>query len=213
MEQIFIFLDHSNIAVGAPHRRYLDFGNLKSYLSSGGIILEAFAYVPIDPRRPMEAQETCNELWDNGWCVQPKIGKLAGNGWKGNVDVEMAIDIMRIAVTIKPDIIVICSGDGDMLPVVRELRKMGIRVEIASFRNCLDRTLRRESSGFICLDTWLEESAAAGAADMDAPDAEELFAEDDTEPEAVPRAHHTRIDEWQSPRENSEVPSARQFSR
>lgn len=155
-EKVLVFLDFANInaaAGGIP----LPFDALLGYLGEGRFLKEAYAYVPIDPRRPEARRGLVRALQEAGWMVYQKMGKIAGDSYKSNVDVEMCIDIMRSAQNIKPDIMVLCSGDGDFVPVIRELRRMGIRVEVASFDCAADSSLRYEASGFISLDLWREE--------------------------------------------------------
>lgn len=173
-ERTLVFLDYANINAGAQPFRYLDYGDLVRYLGEGRFLVEAYAYVPIDPRNPDGRRNMIRNLQENGWLVYQKMGKIAGDSYKSNVDVEMCIDIMRCAQQIKPDIIVLCSGDGDFVPIARELRRMGIRVEAASFEQCADQALCREASGFISLDVWLEERDAENTAD---PEGRQPFAD------------------------------------
>ena len=156
-ERTLVFLDFANIAAGSGPFGHMDFGALLDYLAEDRFLVDAYAYVPIDPRRPEARRNMIRALQMDHWMVYQKMGKIAGDSYKSNVDVEMCIDIMRSAQVIKPDIIVLCSGDGDFLPVIRELRKMGIRTEVASFETSADASLAYEASGFISLDVWLEQ--------------------------------------------------------
>ena len=153
-ERVLVFLDFANIDAGGRPFGRMHYGALLEYLSEGRFLVEAYAYVPIDPRRPEARQALVRHLQENGWMVYQKMGKIAGDGYKSNVDVEMCIDIMRSAQQIRPDILVLCSGDGDFLPIVRELRRMGIRSEVAAFEHTADTSLQYEASGFISLDVW-----------------------------------------------------------
>ncbi len=161
-ERVLVFLDFANVNAGAPPLCPLDYGQLLDYLAEGRFLVEAYAYVPIDPRNPEARRDLVRHLQENGWMVHQKMGKIAGASYKSNVDVEMCIDMMRSAQQIRPDIMVLCSGDGDFLPVVRELRRMGIRTEVASFERAADASLPYEASGFISLDVWQREALSAG---------------------------------------------------
>jgi hypothetical protein len=100
------------------------------------------------------------ELQKAGYLVTTKLGTYAGDSYKCDFDVEMTIDIIRMAHIIRPDIIVIGTGDSDFIPVVTELRKMGIRVEVAAFNSSMSKRLKLNTSGFIDLDTYVIESDA-----------------------------------------------------
>ncbi len=160
MENVQLFLDYANINSSARMSGYkLDYNLLLNdflvSLDEGRFLTGAFAYVPKDPRSEHSADREIEDLANSGFLVTSKIGVISGNSYKCNFAVEMTMDIMRVATSNKPDIIVIVSGDGDFIPLVRELRKMGIRVEIASFYNSSSRELRQIASGFIDIDQYL----------------------------------------------------------
>lgn len=155
MERIAVFLDFANIEAAAHSR--IDYGSLRQYLGEGRHIIECFAYVPIDPRNPQGRDGMINHLQQSGWMVHSKMGKLAGDTYKANVDVEMTIDIIRCSEVMRPDILVLCSGDGDFLPLIRYLRQRGVRIETASFQRAASRETKAEANGFIDLDRWKAE--------------------------------------------------------
>ena len=166
MERVLVFLDFANIDAGCRPFGRLDYARLLEYLAQGRFLVEAYAYVPVDPRRPEGRNALIRHLQRSGWMVFPKVGKIAGDSYKSNVDVEMTIDMMRSAEQIRPDIMILCSGDGDFIPVMRELRRRGIRTEVASFEAQADATLPYEASGFVSLDIWQEELAAGSGEDF-----------------------------------------------
>ncbi len=159
METIVIFNDFAN-----THRSFQEYGEaqpdyeqLLHYLSQGRRRIEAHAYVPLDPRAPTAMDNTIESLWYSGWLVHSKLGSIAGDSHKCNFDVEMTMELMRTAEQIRPDTIVLLSGDKDFVPVVLELRRRGIRVEIAAFSDYnAARELILKSSEFIELSRYLE---------------------------------------------------------
>jgi uncharacterized LabA/DUF88 family protein len=191
MERVIIFQDAANIEAAyraLPYRcgqshKPLDQGELLAYLVEGRFLVDAFCYLPIDPRRTMERAAIINHLWDNGWYVQEKVGKIAGDSYKCDVDVEMALDIMELCRDIRPDTVVICSGDEDFLPLIQRLRRQGIRVEVASFFAAAARPMQRQASGFINLDVFVEECSGRQAEPRDLEEDEPAEApEDDIRP-------------------------------
>ena len=161
-----VFLDYANIEAGARSAGYdVDYGALLEYLANdkeGRVLQEAYAYVPIDPRIEHAQDKIIEYLWGFGYSVRSKVGTIAGESYKCDFDVEMTLDIVRISFDIKPDVVVIASGDSDFIPVVHELRDKGIRVEIASFDNSMSGLLARRCSGYINLDSWLGEDSYSG---------------------------------------------------
>lgn len=172
MERLAVFMDHANIDNSGREHGRIDYAHLLGYLAEGRFLVDGHCYVPIDPRRQLERTRLLDLLWQQGWNVHEKLGKIAGDSYKCNLDVEMAIDMLRVAREVRPDIMLLCSGDEDFLPVVREIRSMGIRVEVAAFEAAAARRLRQQASGFISLDLYYEEYVA-GMADGRLPDDED----------------------------------------
>lgn len=159
--KVAVFLDYANINASSRQRNCnVDYGALLDYLATedeGRTLQVAYAYVPINPRQEHAMDATINELWQKGYIVKSKVGTIAGDTYKCDFDVEMTLDISRIAYVNAPDVVVLVSGDSDFIPIVLDLRERGIRVEVAAFEFAMSRQLSLKSSGFINLDA-LEES-------------------------------------------------------
>ena len=68
-----------------------------------------------------------------------------------------ASGLARTAEIVRPDIIVLASGDKDFVPVILELRRRGIRVEVAAFAGInAAREVMQKASGFIDLRQYIE---------------------------------------------------------
>lgn len=177
MMKVAVFLDYANIDASSRQLNCnVDYGELLNYLADEAeerTLQAAYAYVPIDPRQEHAMDATINELWQNGYIVKSKVGTIAGDTYKCNFDVEMAMDISRIAYSNAPDIIVLVSGDSDFVPIVLDMRNRGIRVEVAAFEFAMSRHLALRSSGFINLNVLVGENPPAPE-DFDEPDAEDV---------------------------------------
>lgn len=158
LQKTIFFLDFANInRTASDNNIELDYKHLKDYMGFGRELLDAYCYVPIDPRNEHKYDKDIEELQRAGYFLTSKVGTYAGDSYKCDFDVEMAIDITKMAHIIRPDIVVLASGDSDLIPVVNELRKMGIRVEIAAFNSSMSKLLRLKCSSFIDLDTYYRE--------------------------------------------------------
>ncbi len=161
MEKVVVFLDFANVDRAASERGYpMDYANLLHYFREGRFLVEAYCYLPINPRNPYAHDEIRDELWEQGYIVRDKMGTPAGDSYKCNQDLEITLEMMRVAHELSPEIIVLASGDGDFVPVVLALRQRGIRVEVAAFPDCAVRQLVLKSSGFIDLEWYVEELEA-----------------------------------------------------
>ena len=158
MEKVVIFLDYANTNAAlmklgvAP-----DYGHIGTYLGEGRFVGEQHAFVPLDPRNPHGRDGQINALWEDGWLAHTKLGAFAGDSYKCDLDIEITLEMMRTAEVVRPDIIVLVSGDKDFVPVILELRRRGIRVEVAAIPECnAARELILKASGFIDLRQYLE---------------------------------------------------------
>ena len=159
MQKVVVFLDFANISKSAKdlNVRISQEHLLKNYLTlneEGRFLQAAYAYVPIDPRKEHASDAVIEKLWAAGYVVKSKLGTISGSTYKCNFDVEITMDIMKAVYDVKPDVVTIISGDSDYVPLVIELRRMGIYVEIASFRSSMSRQLSQRASGYICLDNY-----------------------------------------------------------
>jgi hypothetical protein len=62
---------------------------------------------------------------------------------------------------VKPDIIVLATGDADFVSLIQEVRKSGIRVEVAAFEETAGADILNKCSGFIDLAVYYEGYLAA----------------------------------------------------
>ena len=190
MERLVIFNDYANIE--AAFRQLgieLDEQDLLSYLGEGRFLVEAHAFVPVDPRNAHGRDALLERLWKAGYVVHEKLGTIVGDGFRCNLDVEITMELMRTAEMVKPDIIVLMSGDKDFIPVILELRRRGIRVEVAAFpHHNAAREVMLKASGFIDLQRYHEERGA-NEEESDAPLLEDDAFEDDAEDPPVAQAN------------------------
>jgi uncharacterized LabA/DUF88 family protein len=168
LQRVAIFVDYANIDRSASDAGVeLAYADLLEYLVADRRLVEAIAYVPIDPNVPHGRDGECEDLWRARFFVKTKLGKRTENSFKCNVDVEMTIDMMNAALDMNVDTIVLVSGDGDFMPVVAYLRGRGIRVEVCGFRANTAKELVLKSSGYIDMDEYLQEAMSAELQDDD----------------------------------------------
>lgn len=68
---------------------------------------------------------------------------------KADWDVGIVIDAVRTAPTL--DVVVLCSGDGDFIPLVEYLKNQGKRVEVMAFGRTTSAALKEAADEFIDL--------------------------------------------------------------
>src|SRR6266852_7310106 len=161
-EKVVFFLDYANINRASREKRYrLDYQNLLHYVGEGRFLIDAHCYVPINPRNEHRLDSEIQELWRSGYIVTTKVGTIAGGTYKCNFDVEITMDILKVVYQVKPDIIVLASGDSDFVSLIQDVRKSGVRVEVAAFVETAGTDIMSKCSGFIDLAVYYESYLAA----------------------------------------------------
>ncbi len=161
-EKVVFFLDYANINRAAREKRYrLDYQDLLQYVGEERFLVDAYCYVPINPRNEHILDGEIEELWRSGYVVHTKRGTIAGGTYKCNFDVEIAMDMLKVMYQVKPDIIVLATGDSDFVSLILEVRKSGIRVEVAAFIETAGSDIMLKCSGFIDLAVYYEGYLAA----------------------------------------------------
>ena len=177
-EKVVVFVDYANINRAAREKRYrLDYYDLLQYVGEERFLVDAHCYVPINPRNEHRLDGVVEELWRSGYIVTTKMGTIAGGTYKCNFDVEITMDMLKVAYQVKPDIIVLASGDSDFVPLIQEVRKSGIRVEVAAFEESAGMDILLKCSGFIDLAVYYEGYLAAQNGEQDEDSVEEQYKE------------------------------------
>jgi uncharacterized LabA/DUF88 family protein len=175
-EKVVLFLDYANVNRAAREKRYrLDYHHLLRYVGEGRFLVDAHCYVPINPRNEHRVDGVIEELWRSGYIVNTKMGTIAGGTYKCNFDVEITMDVLKVVYQVRPDIIVLASGDADFVPLIQEVRKSGVRVEVAAFEGTAGADVLLKCSGFINLAVYYESYLAALNGEQDEESMEEQY--------------------------------------
>src|ERR1700744_6820180 len=131
-EKLALFIDGANLYGAAKGLQFdIDYKKLVEVFARKAILVRAFYYPAVagdqefSPLRPL-----VDWLDYNGFSVVPKPLKEFTDSQgrrrvKGNMDIELAIDVMEMADNV--DHIVIFSGDGDFRRLVEAAQKKGRR--------------------------------------------------------------------------------------
>jgi uncharacterized LabA/DUF88 family protein len=160
--RVLVLVDESN--VGSSVRtagRGLDWLKLREFLAgpnTGRDLIEMVVYAGLPPAIPawQEERDKKNKfmhwLRSNGFMVVTKDGAPAEEGhYKANVDVMMAIDALELSIEMRPDVVILVTGDADFAYLAIKLRRHGIRVEVASVAANLGNILRSTANDVIDL--------------------------------------------------------------
>ncbi len=132
-KNVAVFVDVANIFY-APKAAGIDidYVTLLKSATANRDFVRAYAYTGLDPENENQRQFHAF-LARSGYKVVSKDIRKYGDGrMKANLDIELVVDMMRLAE--KLDIAVVVSGDGDFAPAIAAVQQKGVRVEVVSFR-------------------------------------------------------------------------------
>ena len=136
-EKIALFIDGANLYGAAKGLQFdIDYKRLLELFARKGTLVRAFYYTAVaedqefSPLRPL-----VDWLDYNGFSVVTKPLKEFTDAQgrrrvKGNMDIELAIDVMEMSGCV--DHVVIFSGDGDFRRLVEAVQRRGRRVSVVS---------------------------------------------------------------------------------
>jgi uncharacterized LabA/DUF88 family protein len=160
--RVLVFVDESNVVSSVrPLGRKLDWLRLRDHLVNGDEgreLIEMVIYAGLPP--PLLEWQSEREkknkflhwLRSNGFLVVVKEGSPGdGKHYKANVDVLMAIDAVELSVDMRPEVVVLVTGDADFAHLALQLRRRGIRVEVAATAQTLGTGLKSAANEVIDL--------------------------------------------------------------
>lgn len=156
--RIALFIDGANLHATSRTLGFdIDYKRLLAEFGSRGVVLRAFYYSAMDPElsslRPL-----LDWLDYNGYTVvtrpsRESVDAGGGRKFKGNLEVDLAVDAMELAGHI--DEMILFSGDGDFRPLIEAVQRRGVRVTVVSTASSkppiVADELRRQADDFIDL--------------------------------------------------------------
>jgi uncharacterized LabA/DUF88 family protein len=161
-QRVLVLVDESNVVSSVRTLgRGLDWLKLRDFLvggKAGRSLIEMVIYAGLPPAIPVWQEERDKKnkfvhwLRSNGFLAVTKDGSPAEEGhYKANVDVMMAIDAVELSNQMQPDVIILVTGDSDFAYLALQLRRRGIRVEVASVAQNLGSGLKSAANAVIDL--------------------------------------------------------------
>src|SRR5262245_54020376 len=159
-ERMALFIDGANLYSAARALGFdIDYKSLVNHFASKSRLLRAFYYTALvedqeySPIRPL-----IDWLDYNGYTLVTKPTKeftdsMGRRKIKGNMDIELTIDVMEMCDHVQH--VILFSGDGDFRCLVEAAQRKGVRVTVVStFRSSppmVADDLRRQANNFIDL--------------------------------------------------------------
>ena len=149
-QRVEVLIDVQNLYYSARnlYRARVNFQEVLKQSVAGRKFIRAFGYVV--RTKTGEEKPFFEALTKLGIETRVKdLQEFYGGAKKADWDVGIVIDAIRTAPTL--DVIVLCSGDGDFIPLVEYLKNQGKRVEVAAFGKTTSSKLKEIADEFIDL--------------------------------------------------------------
>jgi uncharacterized LabA/DUF88 family protein len=146
-QRVGIFVDTQNLYHSAKsnYNSHVNYKALVEAGVAGRILVRAFAYVIRS--ETVEETKFFDALTELGMETRIKDLQIFYSGEKkGDWDVGIAMDIVRLSE--KLDAVVLVSGDGDFAEVLKYVRSRGIRAEVMAFKKTTSMMLVDEADSF-----------------------------------------------------------------
>lgn len=189
-EKLALFIDGSNLYASAKALEFdIDYKSLLHWAADRGRLVRAFYYTALiedqeySPIRPL-----VDWLDYNGYTMVTKptkefVDSQGRRKIKGNMDIELAIDMMEI--TDHVDHIMLFSGDGDFRRLIEAVQRKGVRVTVVSTIKSsppmVADELRRQADHFFELGDLAREIARDGESE----NFDDIYVDEDEQPETV----------------------------
>lgn len=148
-QRVAVFIDAQNLYHSARnlYKKKVNFGNILKEATAGRKLIRAVAYVISSEAG--DEKDFFDALIKLGIETKAKdLQVFTGGAKKGDWDVGIAVDAIRMAPRL--DAIVIVSGDGDFVPLVEHLQTI-TQVEVMAFGQSSSKNLRETADDFIDL--------------------------------------------------------------
>ena len=170
--RIALFIDGANLYATAKALGFdIDYRRLLAEFQSRGTLVRAYYYTAVIEDQEFSSIRPLIDWLDyNGFSVVTKPLKeftdtQGRRRVKGNMDIELAIDVMEMSASV--DHVVIFSGDGDFRRLVEAVQRKGRRVSVVSTIRTqppmVADELRRQADNFIELDDLKSQIAREGS--------------------------------------------------
>jgi len=150
-QRIGVFIDVQNMYYSARqlYKAKVNFNVVLKEAIAGRRLIRAIAYViKADVKDEATFYDALTEI---GFEVKSKdLQVFYGGAKKGDWDIGIAMDVMRLAP--KLDTIVLVSGDGDFSDLLVHTKSLGCRVEVVAFGKTTSYRLKEVADFFTDLD-------------------------------------------------------------
>lgn len=150
--RVAIFIDGANLYHALIEKGWkIDYAKFLNVLTQNDSLVAAYFYTGRERNQPTQ-QNFFSLLRHLGYkIIEKDVVQFSDGSKKANLDVELALDMVKFAGSY--DTAILVSGDGDFSYAVKQVQQKQVRVEVVSFLSVTSKVLINSSDRYIDLDT------------------------------------------------------------
>lgn len=137
--RVVVFIDGASLFYAAMQMDIeVDYSRLLGRLINGGRLVHAHFYTGVDPHNERQKGFLC-WMQSHGYRVVTKELAQTAGVKRANLNVEIAVDMMRLAPYC--DTMILVSGDGDLTSALNFVTYRGVQTEVVGLRSMISEQL------------------------------------------------------------------------
>lgn len=135
--RVYLAVDAANLLYSAGSQAHVHYEALLDLAHSRGRLVESAIYVP----RTVPAERDRTILMNLKYAgftrvISRALRRRPDHTNKSDIDVALAMDVWEAALRQRMDVVVLASGDSDFIPLVEQLSRRGIAVDVVGPNQC-----------------------------------------------------------------------------
>lgn len=154
-QRALVVLDMENIYLSNKKQsgKRLDLEKLDEWIHRNYLVVDKVAF--LDSKRSNGFKDW---LYTLGWTIHDVTTRENGQGTntqilvKNAIDIELALEVFDTIIEVDISTLLIISGDGDYLPLVKRLKKRDITIHVLGVDGCLSKKLQKFADSVFSLE-------------------------------------------------------------
>ncbi|MBT4647899.1 NYN domain-containing protein [archaeon] len=160
-QRVGVFIDVQNMYYSAKqlYGKKVNYANILKNATAGRKLIRAITYViKADIKEESNFFDALEKI---GYEVRSKdLQIFFGGAKKGDWDVGIAMDVMKLAP--KLDVVILVSGDGDFKDLLEHCKALGCRTEVMAFGQTASSRIKKEADYYLDMDKHVDKYLIGG---------------------------------------------------
>jgi len=154
-----VVMDTENLVVSCKEelKKGYKFEKVDKWIHEKYQVVDKYAFIDM-----FRANGNRRRLDRLGWTLRDVITRIKDEDKKKEtlvknaIDLELALTTYKVAINSKIKRVLLISGDGDFLTLIKEIKKLGIEVEVMALDSCTSLKLSKFANNYIPYETLFD---------------------------------------------------------